>query len=118
MQQMIPAAQPQQKFRPQFYVTKLEGEYPVKVYHMEEYGKPDKNGEKKHRLVMKEEMRKKGWLVTFPKPRPEHVHSVHIATIEEMEAYGFTATEVPLIDNEGEVVGAIPNAVRKEKKDA
>lgn len=110
-----PAARPTQNYRPAFLVTKLEGTYEVTVYEMEPYGKEDRNGDRKHRLVQKVETRPKGWLVTFPKQRREHWHSVHIATIDEMTRLGFDQTEVPLVDEDGEAVGSVPNRVRKEK---
>lgn len=115
--QMIPAKAPEQKFRPKFYVTKLDGVYKQTTYKMEPYGKPDKNGDRKHRLVSEVVEKPRGWLVTFPKPRGEHTHSTHIDNIEDMEKYGFTDTEVPLVDGDGELVGSIPNVVRKEKKE-
>lgn len=111
----IAAARPQNQYRPAFLVTKLEGTYEVTQYRMEPYGKENKNGEKKHRLVQEKIEKPKGWLVTFPKQHREHWHSIHIATIEEMERLGFSNTEVPLVDEDGEPVGSVPNVIRKEK---
>lgn len=116
MNRAIPAAAPTPKYRPAFFVQKLDGDYEITQYEMEPYGKENKNGERNHRLIQKKVTAPCGWLVTFPKSRSDHAHSIHIATIEEMQKFGYDRTEVPLVDEDGEAVGSVPNMIRRKEK--
>ncbi len=117
----IAAAPVQKKIVPAFTVQKLDGEYEVQMARMIPTKGPtgeilkDKNGNAKHRLEFFMEKRPMGWLVTMPAKYSHIPHSIHIATIEEMEAEGFTNTEIPLVNEDGEPVGSIPNQVRRAK---
>lgn len=120
MNRAVPAARPQQKYVPAFTVTKLEGTYRKKVAKMIPIGnKKDKNGNLKTRIEYDEIELPKGYLITFPKSAGDRnsmvPNSVHLDSIEKLQEFGFDATEVPLVDGDGEVVGSVPNVVRKVK---
>lgn len=114
----IAAAPRKPRYVPAFTVEKLEGETTRRVARMvpvlAKDGIPlkDKNGNHKHRIEYSQEPLPLGWLVRFPKG-----HSIHVATYEELEAGGWTDTEVPLIDGDGEEVGSVPNVVKKARKE-
>lgn len=114
----VSAAPKRQRYVPAFTVEKLEGTTTKRMARMVARvgrdGEPikDKNGNSKYSLEYDDVPLQLGWLVRFPKG-----HSVHFATYEELEAWGFTDTEVPLIDiDEGEEVGSVPNHVRSAKR--
>lgn len=114
----VAAAPRKPRYVPAFTVEKLEGTTTKKMARMVPVsgadGQPlkDKNGNFKHHLEFYDAPLELGWLVRFPKG-----HSIHVATYEELEAGGWTDTEVPLIDKDGEEVGSVPNVVRKAKKE-
>lgn len=108
----IAAARPQSKYIPAFTVLRLEGTYRKVVAEMVPYGKKvDKEGNPKNfRLEYKEIEVPRGFLVASPKNG-----SVHIDSLEKLEQYGFTDLEVPLVDEDGEGVGSVPNQIRRHK---
>jgi hypothetical protein len=115
--------------KPAFTVFKLEGTTTKRKARMVPVKGPDgeplkdKNGNHKHRLEMFTETVPLGYLVQFPRG-----HSVSYLTYQELEAAGYTDTEVPLLQffgqGDAEEVGVIPNIIgvaaknRKEKSDA
>lgn len=106
------ARKPQSRYIPAFTVFKAEGDYTRTVAKMVPVSdRKDKNGNLKYKLDYETVVEPKGWIVTFPKG-----HSVHFATYEALEAGGFTDTEVPLVDEDGEAVGSVPNVTRRAKK--
>jgi hypothetical protein len=115
----IPAAAPGQKYVPAFTVTKLDGTFTKRVAKMVPTGHKDKNGNQRHTLEWEEVERPKGWLVTTPRNQGGYARngSIHIETYEELEALGFTNTEVPIVkpDSFDDPVGSVPNRIRKEK---
>lgn len=110
MARAIAARAPGPKYVPAFTVLKLEGEYETTVAKMVPYGQKDRDGRLKHRLEYETVKKPRGYLVSSPKNG-----SVHISTLEELEALGFTDTEVPLVDEDGEAVGSIPLRIQKAK---
>lgn len=105
------ASRPQQKFIPAFTVTKLEGTYQKPMVRSVEFGKPGKNGERRHKLEHYMEETPRGYLVSFPRG-----HSIHIDTVEELYEQGYGDPEIPLVEPDGgEVVGSQPNMIRREK---
>lgn len=122
---MYRAPKPDGGYIPAFTVFKLEGDYEVQTARMiprkGHDGEPlkDKNGNHKHTLEYHKETRPKGYLVQFPPRHPSlPPHSVHIATIEKLQEYGFAGPEVPLVDKDGEVIGSVPNRVMKKRQEA
>lgn len=107
MNSAIAARRPEPHYRPAFMVQKLEGTFKKKLV----------SRDKKQGFVYKEVDRDRGWLVSFPaKHASAKGHSIHIESYEELERLGFADTEVPLVDEDGEKVGAVPNnAVKGEK---
>ena len=117
----IRQAPPRQQYTPAYSITKLEGEYEVRVAKMVPLSdKKDKNGNQRGRLEYHTVKRPRGYLVETPPTRGGYLRngSVHIATIEELESLGLTDTEVPLVDQDGEPVGSIPLRLKKEKPNA
>jgi hypothetical protein len=113
MAEVYNAAPTRAKVVPAFSVQKIDGEHEVTVATMERISdRPDKNGNFKHRLAYKTEKRPNGYLVTFPAG-----HSIHIATYEKLKALGYTRTEIPIVDEDGEAVTAVPNVIKPSKKE-
>lgn len=109
----VAARRPQPKYIPAFTVLRLEGTYQKTVAKMVPIsGKKDKNGNLKYRLEYVTEDRPRGFLVASPKNG-----SVHIDSLEKLEEYGFTDLEVPLVDEDGEGVGSIPNQIKRMKSE-
>jgi hypothetical protein len=107
------AARPTQKYIPAFTVVKLEGRTTRTMARMEPFGKPDKNGNPKHKLVYEQVPLELGFEVKFPRG-----HSIHVATAEELYELGYGDPEVPLIEPDGgEVVGSVPNNIRKARRE-
>lgn len=98
------AAPSNRGYIPAFTVEKLEGTYTKNMASKVGFG-----------LETAPVETERGWLVTFPRG-----HSIHIETMAELKRMGFTATEVPLVDEDGDVVGSIPNKIqaRRVKIDA
>jgi hypothetical protein len=112
----ISAARPQSKYIPAFTVLKVDGMYKKTVAEMIPRKNKDgtilkdKNGNPKHTLAYKEVELPMGYLVASPRNG-----SVHIDTIEKLEEHGFTDLEVPLVDEDGEGVGSLPNQIKRMK---
>lgn len=109
----VAAKKPEQKYKPYFTVFQIEGTTTKRVAKMVKFGnRVDKDGNPKNlRLEYEDVEMPLAYLVTFPKG-----HSIHIDSYEKLEAMGFTDTEVPLVDEDGEAVGSLPNRIRKMKK--
>lgn len=93
------AAPEVQKIRPAFMVEKLEGKVSRDVITFDQKGK---------KVVSKVDV-DAGYLVTFPKG-----HSIRVYDNAELQRLGFDRT-IPLINEEGDEVGTIPNTVAKTK---
>lgn len=113
----IAARKPQPKYVPAFTVLKVDGTYEKTVARMvprvnKNTGEPlkDKNGNFKHTLEYDTVKAPMGYLVASPRNG-----SVHLDSIDKLEEYGFTDTEVPLVDEDGESVGEVPNQIRRVK---
>lgn len=107
----IAAARPTPKYVPAFTVLRLEGTYLKTVAKMTPISeRRDKNGNQKFKLEYEQIEVPRGYLVASPRNG-----SVHIDSLEKLEAYGFTDLEVPLVDEDGEGVGSVPNQIRRMK---
>ena len=93
------AAPERPKVRPAFMVEKLEGKISREVINF------DAKGKKVVSLVDVDA----GYLVKFPKG-----HSIRVLDDAELHRLGFDRT-IPLIDDDGEQVGTIPNHIAKSK---
>lgn len=89
------AIPPQQQVRPAFTVKKLQGTVAHRVHIF------DKDTNKIKSKVVQEDA---GYLVTFYKG-----HSIRCRDISHLRRVGAGLSLVPLVDQEGEVKGAIPN---------
>lgn len=101
-QQYRVAAPQKQRIRPAFLVKKLEGKRTQTIYTF------DAKGKKQARDIEVDA----GYLVKFP----IRGHSIRVANEAELKRLGFDQT-IPLLDNEGDAVGAIPNAVAEDGDD-
>jgi hypothetical protein len=91
---MLRIARPDKaKIVPAFMVEKLVGK------HKRELVKFTSKGDRKTEVVEEDA----GYLVTFPKG-----HSIRVSTDAELHRLGFDQT-IPLIDEDGDAVGEIPN---------
>lgn len=87
------------KIRPAFMVEKLEGKIEREIINFDAKGKK----------VMNKVEVDAGYLVKFPKG-----HSIRVLDDAELRRLGFDRT-IPLIDDDGEQVGEIPNHIAKSK---
>jgi hypothetical protein len=107
----IAAARPQAKYIPAFTVLRLEGTYTKTVAKMVPISdRKDRHGNQRMKLVYETVEVPRGFLVASPKNG-----SVHLDSYEKLEEWGFTDTEVPLVDDDGEGVGSVPNHIRRAK---
>lgn len=93
--QMYAAVLPQQKVRPAFTVEKLAGTLPHRVHIF------DKTTNRIKSKVVQEPA---GYLVKFYKG-----HSIRCRNDEHLRQIGADLQLIPLIDDEGEVKGVMPN---------
>lgn len=101
MAQQFIAAPSNKGYVPAFVVEKLEGEYEAVVARRD----TGTRGIETEKVMMP-----RGYLVTMARG-----HSIHVADMNEMRRLGFDKTIVPIVDEDGEVVGSIPNNVRTRK---
>lgn len=83
------------RIRPAFTVKKLDGKASREILSF------DKSGKKVVNTVEEDA----GYLVKFPKG-----HSIRVRSDADMKRLGFDRT-VPLINDEGDVVGGVPNMI-------
>lgn len=59
----------------------------------------------------------RGYLIKFPKRHngTDYSHSVHLDTWDEVKKNGFAVAMVPVVDEDGEPIAAVPNQVRRTK---
>jgi len=90
--------------RPAFVVEELDGEVEVQTVRRE------KVDEKVSAFVYETRREPAGYMVKFPKG-----HSIRVGTYAELKRMGF-ADPVPVINDEGDEVGMLPNPVRRAKE--
>src|SRR5690606_28394556 len=92
------AAPNKPQVRPAFMVQKLEGKVKREIIEFDAKG----------RKVRKTVEADAGWLVKFPKG-----HSIRVFDEAELTRMGFDRT-IPLLDDDGEVVGTLPNPILED----
>jgi len=104
VQQVYAAIPAQQKVKPAFTVTKLEGTRPHRVHIF------DKENNRIRSKIVQEPA---GYLVKFYKG-----HSIRCRDEAHLRRIGAGLHLVPLVNEEGEIVGTIPNIDLPEDPDA
>ena len=90
----------QEKVRPAFTVEPFSGDYFRTVVKKTEKG-----------LVQEQVKSEGGYMVHFPKDN----HSIHVTTDEELRRLGFDQA-VPIVNDDGDAVGVIPNPIATTAK--
>jgi hypothetical protein len=90
--------------KPAFTVQELEGEVEVRTVRRE------KIDEKVSTFVYETRTEPAGYMVHFPKG-----HSIRVANYAELKRMGFDGP-VPVVNDEGDEVGMLPNPVRRAKE--